>query len=69
MQANAMFALPVVLFPKPISEAFERVVSVLLQMTQANRRESGSLVALRDSLLPKLVSGEMRVGVDGSGGE
>ena len=63
VQANAVFALPVVLFPKPISEAFERVVSVFLHMTQANRRESGSLAALRDSLLPKLVSGELRVGV------
>ena len=63
VQANAVFALPVVLFPKPISEAFERVVSVFLKMTQANLRESGSLAALRDSLLPKLVSGELRVGV------
>lgn len=61
VQANAVFALPVVLFPKPISEAFERKLSVVLQMTQARRRESRTLATLRDALLPKLVSGEMRV--------
>ena len=69
VQADAVFALPVVLFPKPISEAFERKLSVVLQMTQASRRESRTLATLRDALLPKLVSGELRVGVDGSAGE
>ena len=61
MQADAVFALPVVLFPKPISEAFERKLSVVLQMTQASRRESRTLATLRDALLPKLMSGEVRV--------
>ena len=61
VQADAVFALPVVLFPKPISEAFERKLSVVLQMTQASRRESRTLATLRDALLPKLMSGEVRV--------
>ena len=69
VQADTVLALPVVLFPKSISEAFERKLSVVLQMTQANRRGSRALVTLRDTLLPKLVSGEMRVGVGGSAGE
>ena len=69
VQADAVLALPVVLFPKSISEAFESVVSVFLQTVQLNRRASRSLAALRDTLLPKLVSGELRVGVDGSGDE
>ena len=61
VQADAVFALPVVLFPNPISEAFERELSVVLQMTQASRRESRTLATLRDALLPKLVSGQVRV--------
>ena len=69
VQGDAVLALPVILFRKLISEAFERAVSVFLQMVQANRRESRTLVALRDAQLPKLVSGELRVGVDGSAGE
>ena len=60
-RADAVFALRVVLFSTPISEAFERKLSVALQMIQASRRESRTLATLRDTLLPKLVSGEILV--------
>ena len=59
-QADAVLALPVVLCPKPLAELFERRVAAFLQMTQVNRRESRTLTALRDVLLPKLISGEIR---------
>ena len=60
-QADAVLALPVVLCPKPLAELFERRVAAFLQMTQVNRRESRTLTALRDALLPKLISGSIRV--------
>ena len=62
-QADAVFALPVVLCSKPLAELFERRLAAFLQMTQVNRRESRALATLRDILLPKLVSGKVRVTV------
>ena len=41
---------------------FSRVVGPLLAKTAENDRESRTLAALRDTLLPMLISGELRVG-------
>lgn len=59
--ANAIFALQVVLCPKPLSDAFEMAATTCLQKSRVNRRESRILATLRDVLLPKLISGEIRV--------
>ena len=40
---------------------FESVVAPMYQAMQANNRESGKLAELRDTLLPKLMSGEVDV--------
>lgn len=40
---------------------FEQVAGPLLERIAANSRESGALAALRDTLLPKIISGELRV--------
>jgi type I restriction enzyme S subunit len=45
---------------------FSRVVGPLLQKLAENERESRTLAALRDTLLPKLISGELRVSVTGT---
>ena len=58
--ADAVLALPIVLFPKPVAKAFETAARTYLHKGQNSRRESRTLVALRDSLLPKLVSGELQ---------
>ena len=42
-------------------DAFERVATISLQRQNHNDRESNTLAALRDTLLPKLISGEVRV--------
>jgi type I restriction enzyme S subunit len=42
-------------------EAFNAVVEPLLRQTLLSRSESRSLAATRDSLLPKLISGEIRI--------
>lgn len=45
--------------PKPILDEFERVTTPLLQKYQANVHESQTLTSLRDTLLPKLMRGEI----------
>ncbi len=42
-------------------EAFHQLVSPLFDQAAANRRETSRLVALRDDLLPRLLSGEIEV--------
>ena len=51
----------VVLPPKQILEEFEKTVSPIFRRILANIQESRTLAALRDALLPKLLSGEVRV--------
>lgn len=41
--------------------AFERLVAPMLDQTLANRRASRTLAATRDALLPRLMSGQLRV--------
>jgi type I restriction enzyme, S subunit len=45
-----------------VIEQFSCVVGPLVARMAENERESGTLAALRDTLLPKLISGELRVG-------
>lgn len=47
--------------PKPIADAFGRVVKSTFARTGAAVREYRTLAVLRDTLLPRLVSGELRV--------
>ena len=48
--------------PPAIQERFGKIVDPLFTKKFANERESHMLAALRDALLPKLLSGEIRVG-------
>jgi type I restriction enzyme S subunit len=47
--------------PRPVAEAFGRAVKPRFARASAAVRESRTLAALRDALLPKLISGEIRV--------
>ena len=47
--------------PRPIAETFGRAVKPRFARVSAAVRESRTLAALRDALLPKLISGEIRV--------
>jgi type I restriction enzyme, S subunit len=47
--------------PRDLVLAFERCLSPIDNRIEANERESRTLAALRDTLLPKLISGELRV--------
>jgi hypothetical protein len=46
--------------PKPIAEAFGCAVKPRFARAGATVRESRTLAALRDTVLPKLISGELR---------
>jgi type I restriction enzyme, S subunit len=52
--------IPLPIQPKPL-EAFHQVCAPLYERAEHNRRESRTLAQLRDTLLPKLLSGELRV--------
>jgi len=60
-QVESILNLPVVVPPSPIAAAFGRSADALLARTLEGRRESRTLATLRDVLLPKLISGELRV--------
>jgi type I restriction enzyme S subunit len=53
--------LPIVLPKKEILLAFNQVINPLLEKITLNKQESFSLCQLRDTLLPKLLSGEVSV--------
>lgn len=51
----------VLLAPKEVLLAFDKHVAPLFQQVHANVHQSRTLAALRDTLLPKLLSGELRM--------
>lgn len=53
--------LPFVAPPKAVLDRFEHVVSRIDSRVESNEVESRTLAILRDTLLPKLISGELRV--------
>jgi type I restriction enzyme S subunit len=53
--------IPVLVPPRPILESYVGVVAPLFQRITASIKEFRTLAALRDALLPKLLSGEIRV--------
>jgi len=60
-QISAVLGLRVVRSRRPLLELFERVADPLLTRSLECRRESRILTNLRDALLPKLITGELRV--------
>ena len=47
--------------PEPVAEAFTKLIRPAVNRIIASIHESRTLAALRDTLLPKLISGELRV--------
>ena len=60
-QVDSILNLAVVVPPSPVVAAFDRSADSLLALTLECRRESRTLSAIRDALLPKLISGQLRV--------
>jgi type I restriction enzyme S subunit len=59
--ADTILGLTVVRPPVSIVDAFDKAARTLLDRTLEIRRQSRTLAALCDTLLPKLISGELRV--------
>lgn len=62
LTTKLLAGLTVVLPPFPIVRAFDSIAAPIVQRSACSLRESSALAALRDALLPKLISGELRVG-------
>ena len=58
---SAFKTLETIIPPKEILEAFQKVVDPLFAKIKTNQTQIRTLTALRDTLLPKLMSGEVRV--------
>jgi type I restriction enzyme S subunit len=58
---DGLLNLSVVLPSEPLLSAFERQVKQILASAEIRREQSRTLADIRDSLLPKLISGELRV--------
>ncbi|GIW81351.1 MAG: restriction endonuclease [Gemmatales bacterium] len=61
VQADSLTHFHLPLFPKSVAEAFGRAIKPLFTRSSSAVHESRTLAALRDALLPKLISGELRV--------
>jgi type I restriction enzyme S subunit len=61
LNRNHIHNLPTLLPPAELIRAFDEVAMQLLCRQHVAEKESVVLSALRDTLLPKLISGEIRV--------
>ena len=60
LNRNHVHNLPLVIPPKPVVDAFDAQVMPLMTQLQVNETQSRALATLRDTLLPKLLSGEIK---------
>jgi type I restriction enzyme S subunit len=61
VQSNSLSHFMLARVPRLVAEAFGRTVTPLFARSSGAVRESRTFAAIRDALLPKLVSGELRV--------
>jgi type I restriction enzyme S subunit len=61
VRPEVVAATPGVLPNSGVLSVFSRLAGELLAKIAYNDRESHTLAALRDTLLPKLISGELRI--------
>ena len=61
IQRGHLTAAKVLIPPRPLLDAMTRAMSPLIDKIIANRIQSRTLATLRDTLLPKLLSGELSV--------
>ena len=61
LNAKALSEFPLIIPPLDVVEAFSNQVGSLRDRVVANTSETESLIAMRDTLLPKLLSGEIHL--------
>jgi type I restriction enzyme S subunit len=62
LNTGILARVPIVVPPNKVLAAFNRVVQPLADRVIAGDAQTETLVSLRETLLPKLISGELRVG-------
>ncbi len=60
IQRGHLTAAKVLIPPRPLLDAMTRIMSPLIDQLIANRIQSRTLATLRDTLMPKLLNGEVR---------
>lgn len=58
---KAFRPIPALLPPRPVIDSFVEVAGSLFDRLVANERQARALIELRDALLPRLISGKLRV--------
>ena len=58
---KAFRPIPVLVPPRPVIDAFMAVASALFDRLVENERQAQTLATLRDTLLPRLISGQLRL--------
>lgn len=61
VNSDSVRSIPVLVPPRAIHLAFDRATFPLFCRMKSTQRESRALVALRNALLPRLISGELRI--------
>jgi len=62
--ASCFDGYPIVVPSSEIAQQFEKIAKPIMSLIKQKDEESRTLAALRDTLLPKLISGEVRIPVD-----
>jgi type I restriction enzyme S subunit len=68
LNRNHVHNLPVVVPPAQVVQAFEKTATPVFSAIRSNEKQTDTLASIRDTLLPKLLSGEVRVDPHASGG-
>jgi type I restriction enzyme S subunit len=58
---KAFRPIPVLAPPQPVLEAFTKIIGPLFDRIVENERQAQTLATLRDTLLPRLISGQLRL--------
>ena len=61
LNRNNAYRLPVVVATTSILESFDEIVSSLRNKMFSNSQHTQTLTKLRDTLLPRLISGQLRL--------
>lgn len=62
VRPDVVAARPVCIAPENIRRCYSEIATPFIDRIEAMKLESNTLAALRDALLPRLMSGELRVG-------
>jgi type I restriction enzyme S subunit len=61
LNRNHIHGLPTVVPPTTIVQEFDEVATPLFESIRMNQKQAATLTDLRDTLLPRLISGKLRV--------